>query len=187
MDGSGGAKFKKSILPHVILRELHSDIELMLTNCRRSEKNVRSGSDKEDSDKLVDVESSDNVVNVGNVGDLVNKGTGWSFSGTEIISGSLFKVYAQGGATLKLQQATDITLRQNPANFTYTFNADNPAGFTGDFSIVGVQGYQGLGPAENAFDLKFLRSSGTATLTLSNLPVHDQIDIGFLLAIIDSV
>ena len=71
MDGSGGAKFKKSILPHVILRELHSDIELMLTNCRRSEKNVRSGSDKEDSDKLVDVESSDNVVNVGNVGDLV--------------------------------------------------------------------------------------------------------------------
>ena len=68
MDGSGGAKFKKSILPHVILRELHSDIELMLTNCRRSEKNVRSGSDKEDSDKLVDVESSDNV---GNVGDLV--------------------------------------------------------------------------------------------------------------------
>ena len=68
MDGSGGAKFKKSILPHVILRELHSDIELMLTNCRRSEKNVRSGSDKEDSDKLVDVESSDNV---GNVVDLV--------------------------------------------------------------------------------------------------------------------
>ena len=64
MDGSGGAKFKKSILPHVILRELHSDIELMLTNCRRSEKNVRSGSDKEDSDKLVDVESSDNVGNV---------------------------------------------------------------------------------------------------------------------------
>ena len=68
MDGSGGAKFKKSILPHVILRELHSDIELMLTNCRRSEKNVRSGSDKEESDKLVDVESSDNV---GNVVDLV--------------------------------------------------------------------------------------------------------------------
>ena len=68
MDGSGGAKFKKSILPHVILRELHSDIELMLTNCRRSEKNVRSGSDKEDSDKLVDVESSDNF---GNVADLV--------------------------------------------------------------------------------------------------------------------
>ena len=68
MDGSGGAKFKKSILPHVILRELHSDIELMLTNCRRSEKKVRSGSDKEESDKLVDVESSDNV---GNVVDLV--------------------------------------------------------------------------------------------------------------------
>ena len=68
MDGSGGAKFKKSILPHVILRELHSDIELMLTNCRRSEKNVRSGSDKEESDKLVVVESSDNV---GNVVDLV--------------------------------------------------------------------------------------------------------------------
>ena len=66
MDGSGGAKFKKSILPHVILRELHSDIELMLTNCRKSEKTVRKSLDKKDSDKLVDVDvgSSDNI-NVG--------------------------------------------------------------------------------------------------------------------------
>ena len=37
MDGSGGVKFKKSILPHPILRDLHSEIELLLTNCKKSE------------------------------------------------------------------------------------------------------------------------------------------------------
>ena len=31
--GSSGMVMTKSILPHPILRELHSDIELMLTNC----------------------------------------------------------------------------------------------------------------------------------------------------------
>ncbi|MFN7805735.1 MAG: cadherin domain-containing protein, partial [Planctomycetaceae bacterium] len=49
-----------------------------------------------------------------------------------------------------------------------------------------MQSYQGLGPVGNQFNSKFLRSSGAATLTLSNLPDHDRIDLGFLLAIIDS-
>ena len=60
MDGSGGAAvvIKKSMLPHPILRDLHSDIELMLTNCRKA-----------DSEKLVDIghksgigEKSENLV-----------------------------------------------------------------------------------------------------------------------------
>ena len=33
---NSGIVMKKSILPHSILRELHSDIELMLTNCRKT-------------------------------------------------------------------------------------------------------------------------------------------------------
>ena len=61
-----GAKFKKSILPNPILRELHSEIELMLTNCKKSEKTdegQRRRSDKMDEksvvrkvEKLVDVD-----------------------------------------------------------------------------------------------------------------------------------
>jgi hypothetical protein len=35
-----------------ILRELHSDIELMLTNCRKSEKKVRKNSDRKIENKL---------------------------------------------------------------------------------------------------------------------------------------
>ena len=62
MDSSGGVKFKKSILPHVILRELHSDIELMLTNCRKVEKNVQKNLSKKDADKLVDVETGADAI-----------------------------------------------------------------------------------------------------------------------------
>lgn len=46
----------------------------------------------------------------GDVGDSVNKGTGWSFAGTETISSALFKVYTQGLATLKLPFIADTTL-----------------------------------------------------------------------------
>ncbi len=45
-----------------ILRELHSDIELMLTNCRKSEKKVRKNSDRKIENKLnqlVDVGDDD--------------------------------------------------------------------------------------------------------------------------------
>ena len=54
MDGSGGVKFKKSILPHPILRDLHSEIELLLTNCRKSEATRKSGK-KNSAENLVDV------------------------------------------------------------------------------------------------------------------------------------
>ena len=54
MDGSGGVKFKKSILPHPILRDLHSEIELLLTNCRKSEGTRKSGK-KNSAENLIDV------------------------------------------------------------------------------------------------------------------------------------
>jgi hypothetical protein len=62
-----------------------------------------------------------------------------------------------------------------------------------------VQGYGGLGPAGNQFAGNFLRngsggtrlnpgsvSPSTTTLTLTGLPAHSAIDLGFLLAIISS-
>jgi hypothetical protein len=54
MDGSGGVKIKKSILPHPILRDLHSEIELLLTNCRKSEATRKSGK-KSSAENLIDV------------------------------------------------------------------------------------------------------------------------------------
>ena len=100
------------------------------------------------------------------------------------------KVQTNGAATLKVQQATDVNLvllpLQEVQTLTYSLNNSNPQGFSGNFSVVPVQGYQGIGPSGNTFDASFLKSSSSATLTLTNLPEHDRIDIGFLLAIIDS-
>lgn len=55
--------------------------------------------------------------------------------------------------------------------------------------LEGVQGYAGLGPAGNQFGGNFLRSAtgNTVTLTLSNLPAHSALNIGFLFAAIDSL
>ena len=134
-------------------------------------------------------DSTDTLIVSGNAGDIVNKGPGWSFAGTETISGSVYKNYNQGAATLKLQQATDISLTTDKRTVTqYNYNLDSasPSGFSGDFAVVGVQGYQGIGSSSNSFNASFLKSSGSATLTLTNLPEHDRVDIGFLLAIIDS-
>jgi Ca2+-binding RTX toxin-like protein len=134
-------------------------------------------------------DSTDTLIVSGNAGDMVNKGPGWSFAGTETISGSVYKNYTQGAATLKLQQATDISLTTDKRTVTqYNYNLDSasPSGFSGDFAVVGVQGYQGIGSSSNSFNASFLKSSSSATLTLTNLPEHDRVDIGFLLAIIDS-
>ena len=135
-------------------------------------------------------DSTDTLIVSGNVGDRVDKGAGWALSGTETINGALFKNYTQGAATLKLQQTTDSKLqlapKQNVGTITDSLDSANPTGFSGPFGVVGVQSYQGLGPTGNQFNSNFLKSSTSATLTLTDLPTHDEIDIGFLLAIIDS-
>ena len=130
-------------------------------------------------------DSTDTLIVSGNVGDNVVKGSGWTLSGTETINGALYKNYTQGTATLKLQQATDSNLQQI-ITINDSLDVANPSGFSGPFSVVGVQSYQGLGPTGNQFNSNFLKSSTSATLTLTDLPAHDEIDIGFLLAIIDS-
>jgi len=68
----------------------------------------------------------------------------------------------------------------------YNFNSEIPAEFTGFVSPEPVQGF-----TVDGFDGNFLRnptadSPQATTLTLNNLPPHTFVDIGFLLAIIDS-
>jgi Ca2+-binding RTX toxin-like protein len=131
-------------------------------------------------------DTTDTLIVKGGHEDLVDKGTGWTFAGTETISGQLYKNFTQGAALLKIQQATQTTPRREALLYSDSLDAANPAGFTGSFTIESVQGYQGLGPVGNIFNASFLKSSSSATLTLTNLPEHDSIDLRFLLAIIDS-
>jgi hypothetical protein len=58
----------------------------------------------------------------------------------------------------------------------------------GTAGLTGVQGYAGLGPTGNTFGGSFLRGGANVpvTLTLQNLPPHTELELGFLLAIIDS-
>ncbi|MFO0857499.1 MAG: hypothetical protein U0640_09120 [Phycisphaerales bacterium] len=55
--------------------------------------------------------------------------------------------------------------------------------------LNGVQGFAGLGPIGRRFSGSFLRSptGNTVTVTLTNLPPHDLIDLRFLFAAIDSL
>ncbi|MBC7699013.1 PEP-CTERM sorting domain-containing protein [Aquabacterium sp.] len=59
----------------------------------------------------------------------------------------------------------------------------------GTAALTGVQGFAGLGPAGHTFGGQFLRSAtgNVVTLTLGNLPTHDQINLDFLFAAIDSL
>ncbi len=81
------------------------------------------------------------------------------------------------------------------AQSTLVFQTDFESGLPAEFSAPGtaldpVQGWAGLGPPGHQFGGVFLRYSlqgiVDTKLTLRNLPPHDRVEIGFLLAIIDS-
>lgn len=82
-----------------------------------------------------------------------------------------------------------------PANATQIFATNFEAGIPPEISAPGsqtesVQGCAGLGAAGNQFAGNLLRYDDLGildtTLTLSNLPAHTQVSLGFLLAVIDS-
>jgi hypothetical protein len=74
--------------------------------------------------------------------------------------------------------------------FQSNFDSSIPPEFSGGpHSIVGVEGYAGIGHSGNQFSGNFLRNSTLgqpSRLTLTNLPAHTHVNIGFLLAVIDS-
>jgi hypothetical protein len=74
--------------------------------------------------------------------------------------------------------------------FETDFEAGVPASISpGSALVEGVQGYAGLGPAGSQFGGSFLRSAtgNLVTLTLTDLPPHDAVSLGFLFAAIDSL
>lgn len=75
--------------------------------------------------------------------------------------------------------------------FSTDFDSGAPPEFTGFTTTESVQGYSGLGPIGNTFSGDFLRNPTVGpvqitTLTLTGLPAHSGVDMGFLLAVIDS-
>jgi len=74
--------------------------------------------------------------------------------------------------------------------FYTNFDKSVPVQFTGIKTVSPVQGYSGIGKGSNSFSGSFLRNTTNrpqnTTLTLTNLPAHNNIDLGFLLAVIDS-
>ncbi|HEU4364226.1 MAG TPA: T9SS type A sorting domain-containing protein [Candidatus Krumholzibacteria bacterium] len=95
------------------------------------------------------------------------------------------------GAALLILAAVAAT----GAQAVEVFNTDFEGGLPAEFSAPGcniesVQGYAGLGTVGNQFSGSFLRYSAQTlfetTLKIHNLPVHDEVSISFLLAVIDS-
>lgn len=75
--------------------------------------------------------------------------------------------------------------------FSTDFESGLPAEFTAPNCVIEpVQGYAGLGPVGNQFGGSFLRYTAQTLadtkLTLTGLPAHDYLTIGFLFAAIDS-
>jgi hypothetical protein len=74
--------------------------------------------------------------------------------------------------------------------FTNGFDGTMPGQIeSGVATLTGVQGYAGLGPSGNKFGGSFLRSptGNPVTLTVSNLPPHNTLNLGMLFAAIDSL
>lgn len=89
-----------------------------------------------------------------------------------------------------LLAATPRTARGAEVLFT-DFESGIPASFSAPGAhLDGVQGWAGLGGISGAFEGSFLRYDAQAVLdtrlTLRDLPPHTRLDLGFLLAVIDS-
>jgi len=102
---------------------------------------------------------------------------------------SRFWKFARAGLLLGVLHATG-------ARATIVFSTDFDSGLPPEFSAPGagiesVQGFAGYGSASiGDFTGSFLRYDDgqvlDTTLTLTNLPPHDHLALGFLLAVIDS-
>jgi ELWxxDGT repeat protein len=57
---------------------------------------------------------------------------------------------------------------------------------TGIYTTSSVENFSTVGHDGNTFSGSFIKSSGSATLIITDLPRHDSVDIGFLLSIIEA-
>ncbi|MFZ4763334.1 MAG: PEP-CTERM sorting domain-containing protein [Roseimicrobium sp.] len=73
--------------------------------------------------------------------------------------------------------------------FSTNFDHGAPTEMSGVVATEPVQGYAGIGPAGGEFGGLFLRNSSNGAptmLTLTGLPAHSAVRLGFLLAVIDT-
>ncbi len=97
-------------------------------------------------------------------------------------------------ATTALLMAFVLAPRSSAADtvvFSTDFESGVPAAFTAPGAhLAGVQGYAGLGHGSYTFGGQFLQYDVQAIqdtrLVVRGLPAHDRLDLGFLMAIIDS-
>lgn len=102
---------------------------------------------------------------------------------TTIFAGPLRIATLLGLAALSAQSHAVVV-------FSSDFESGLPASISpGAAALTGVQDFAGLGPAGNQFGGSFLRSptGNVVTLTLTGLPTHDALSVGFLFAAIDSL
>jgi hypothetical protein len=101
-----------------------------------------------------------------------------------VIVAMIFGFAGFNPADVPVASASSVTV------FAANFDSGVPSEFSGVTATEGVQGYAGLGTGLSVFGGDFLRndnvSAAKTTLTLSGLPPHTSISLGFLLAIIDS-
>lgn len=76
--------------------------------------------------------------------------------------------------------------------FVADFDDEVPPQITGSFTAESVNAFSGLGPTDKAFGGEFIRNASTGdpaaatVLTLTGLPIHESVDIGFLLGLINT-
>jgi hypothetical protein len=97
----------------------------------------------------------------------------------------------QGAVWLIVGLLATCTQGRAQTVFTTDFESGLPAEFSAPgASVESVDGYAGIGAPGNQFAGNFLRYSSPSVvdtiLTLTGLPSHDTLSLGFLLAVIDS-
>ncbi len=93
-------------------------------------------------------------------------------------------------ASVALMAMSSTAMAAAVTVFSTDFNGSLPSEISpGTATQTGVQGFAGLGPTGNQFGGNFLRSEtgNVVTLTLTALPAHTALSIGFLFAAIDSL
>lgn len=102
---------------------------------------------------------------------------------TTTLAGSLRIATLLGLAALSAQSHA-VTV------FSSDFESGLPASVSpGAAALTGVQNFAGLGPLGNQFAGSFLRSptGNVVTLSMTGLPIHNALSVGFLFAAIDSL
>lgn len=100
------------------------------------------------------------------------------------------KAVNAGGSSTGVEASAVTLVAPATTVFKTDFEAGMPAAITPLTALIeGVQSFAGLGTPPNTFSGSFLRSAtgNVVRVSLTNLPAHTSLSLGFLLAAIDSL